>query len=366
MKPLSDWICLSLLPGLGVAGLWRLVNHFGNPAEVLSRSRDSLARVPGIRGAQLAGLGQIEEMRDAARYQIEAIRERGGTILCWDDSFYPDLLRQLPDPPPVLYTEGDLSLLESLAVAIVGSRSATSYGLRVAHAFGKDLSMNNITVISGLALGIDSEGHRGALDGTGSTIGVLGCGLDVVYPRQNKELYNQLRNKGLLITEYPLGTRPEGFRFPARNRIIAGLSHGILVVEAAMKSGSLITAQMGVDFGREVFAVPGQIDSFKSEGAHHLIRQGAHLVSNIKDILDSLRFDQSTENKRADHQTDKPTGLNPALSQFLDHIEPYPQTMDEVIEKAQLTVAKASELFLMLELEGCIEMLPGDMVRKIG
>ena len=363
MKSLLEWVSLSLLPGLGVTGLWRLVNHFGDPNRVLSQSPDSLADVSGMRSSQFAGFARLEEVRETACYQIDNIRQRGGTIICWDDSLYPDKLRQLPDPPPVLYTEGNIALLECCAVAIVGSRSATTYGLRVARCLGRDLSLNNITVVSGLALGIDTEAHRGALEGSGSTIGVLGCGLDVSYPRQNEKLYDRLRKNGLLVTEYPLGTKPEGFRFPARNRIIAGLSNGVMVVEAAMKSGSLITAQMGLDFGREVFAVPGQIDSFKSEGTHHLIRQGAQLVRGVGDILESISFDQSA-GYQGDDRDDTSTGLDPVLSGLLAYIEPYPQTIDEVVETAQLSVARASELFLMLELEGCIEMLPGDMVRR--
>ena len=364
MKSLLEWISLSLLPGLGVTGLWRLVNHYGNPAQVLSRSPDCLAKVSGMRPSQLTGFAQLEEVRETASHQISQIRERGGTIICWDDSLYPEKLRQLPDPPPVLYTEGNVALLEQTAVAIVGSRSATTYGLRTARCLGRDLSLHDITVVSGLALGIDTEAHRGALAGSGATIGVLGCGLDVIYPRQNKQLFDRLRKSGLLVTEYPLGTKPEGFRFPARNRIIAGLSNGVMVVEAAMKSGSLITAQMSLDFGREVFAVPGQIDSFKSEGTHHLIRQGAQLVRGVGDILETISFGQSAAHTAGDCDEGS-SGLDPLLSELLVHIEPYPQTIDEVVEKAGLSVARASERFLMLELEGCIEMLPGDMIRKI-
>jgi DNA processing protein len=221
-------------------------------------------------------------------------------------------------------------------------------------------------VLSGLAAGIDSESHSGALKGGGGTIAVLGCGVDVVYPRQNRSLYEQIRADGLLVSEYPLGTQPEGFRFPARNRIIAGLCLGVVVVEAAKKSGSLITAQLALDFGREIFAVPGQVDSFKSEGTHWLLRQGAQLVVSADDILQELQLASvchAVKNESA--LANKFSALDPDAVVLLNHLEPYPLLREEVSDKSGFTPARLSELFLFLELEGHIEMLPGDMVRRI-
>jgi DNA processing protein len=223
-----------------------------------------------------------------------------------------------------------------------------------------------VTVVSGLALGIDAEAHLGALAGQGGTVAVLGCGLDVVYPRQNRGLYKQIGACGALVSEYPLGTGPEGFRFPARNRIIAGLCQGVVVVEAAKRSGSLITAQMALDCGREVFAVPGQVDSCKSEGTHWLLQQGAKLVQKVEDIVDELALPGS-KNDAAQNMTSHHDlhDIEPDALALLGHIESYPLMRDELLEKSGLAPARLSELLLLLELDGLIEVLPGDKLRKI-
>jgi DNA processing protein len=221
-------------------------------------------------------------------------------------------------------------------------------------------------VVSGLASGIDSEAHKGALSVQGATVGVLGCGLDVVYPRQNSGLYEQVRREGLLVSEYPLGTRPDGFRFPARNRIIAGLSKGVVVVEAAKKSGSLITAEMALEEGREVFAVPGQIDSFKSDGAHWLLQQGAKLVQSAEDILVELScgMEETVPGERSQAGFSE-SGIDPEARELLQAIDVYPGSRNGLIAASGLGPAKVTELLLLLELEGLIEMLPGDEIRRI-
>ena len=360
-----DWIALSLLPGLGPAGFWRLVNLYGSPGEVLRQRMGQLRRQSGLRASKLAGFSELTHCQKVAEAQILGMQAAGGRMLTADDLEYPELLRSIPDPPAVLYCLGNTDLLHTNCLAVVGSRSATSYGRRMAFSLSEQLARRGVTIVSGLALGIDSEAHGGALSGGGRTIAVLGCGLDVVYPKQNKDLYDRICLAGLLVSEYPLGTRPEGFRFPARNRIIAGLSHGVMVVEAARKSGSLITAQLGLDFGREIFAVPGQLDSFKSEGAHWLIQQGAQLVISVDDILEALRFQTAAVSSAARAQGNADTVMEPEMAGLLAHLGPYPQTIDEVLSRAGLSVARASELFLILELDGHIEILPGDLVRRI-
>jgi len=223
-----------------------------------------------------------------------------------------------------------------------------------------------LTVVSGLALGIDTESHNGALTGKGSTVAVLGCGLDVVYPRQNLPLFRKIIECGALVTEYPLGTRPEGFRFPARNRIIAGLSKGVVVVEAAKRSGSLITAQIALDCGREVFAVPGHIDSCKSEGTHWLLKQGAKLVQSAADIVEELDMVMPPcAPEQAGNNQESNSGLDPDARALLGKLDSYPQMREGLIEKTGFSPARISELLLFLELDGWIEMLPGDRVRKI-
>jgi len=276
------------------------------------------------------------------------------------------LLQQLVDPPPVLYLLGRVELLANPCVAVVGSRAATSYGRRTAFNLGRSLAALSVTVISGLALGIDAESHAGALAGTGNTVAVLGCGLDVVYPQQNKDLYAQIAARGTLVTEYPLGTRPEGFRFPARNRIIAGLSQGVIVVEAARKSGSLITAQMALDYDREVFAVPGQVDSCKSEGTHWLLQQGAKLVQRVDDIIIELDITgKKNQAAMAVLQPEDHKDMEPDALALLQYIEPYPLMRDILLEKSGLSPARLSELLLLLELDELIEILPGDKLRRI-
>ncbi len=286
--------------------------------------------------------------------------------LCLADSDYPELLKTIVDPPHVLYVQGNLELLHSSCVAMVGSRAATAYGKRAAFTLARDLAEAGVTVVSGLAIGVDSEAHRGALSVHGATIGVLGCGLDVTYPRQNARLYEKIRREGLLLTEYCLGTKPDGFRFPARNRIIAGLSHGVVVVEAAKKSGSLITAEMALDEGREVFAVPGQIDSFKSSGTHWLLQQGAKLVQSAEDVLDECGGGLGVLPAVPIGSTVlSVTGIDSESAELLRKIDVYPSARNELIARSGLSSAKIAELLLLLELEGLVEMLPGDEVRRV-
>lgn len=359
-----DWLHLSLVPGLGVGGYWRLVNHFHSPTEVLHASRKDLLRVPGIHERQIDGLCDGSHPHQRGEEEVERLAALGGLVLCYEDSGYPQLLKELTDPPPVLYLLGDPGLLNTPMVAMVGSRAATSYGRKIAYDLARGLAEKSLTIVSGLALGIDAESHRGALSAKGGTVGILGCGLDVVYPRQNRSLYRHLTDHGALISEYPLGTRPDGFRFPARNRIIAGISQGVVVVEAARKSGSLITAQIGLDYGREVFAVPGQVDSYKSEGAHWLLQQGAKLVQRVEDIVVELAvpFELSEKVPRPKESI---FDIDPDAVALLEFIEPYPQMRETLIAHSGHSPSRVSELLLFLELEGLVEMLPGDKLRKI-
>lgn len=361
-----DWINLSLVPGLGLGGYWRLIEHFHSPAEVLRASKKDLLNVKGIQERQVSALFSLMDNHNRGEKELERLAALGGVALSFEDEGYPALLRQLVDPPPVLYIQGRSGLLSSPGVAVVGSRAATSYGRKTAFNLGRSLAALSVTVISGLALGIDTESHLGALAGQGNTVAILGCGLDVVYPRQNQSLYKQIAEHGALVTEYPLGTRPDGFRFPARNRIIAGLSQGVIVVEAAKKSGSLITAQMALDCGREVFAVPGQVDSCKSEGAHWLLQQGAKLVQRVEDIVVELDLQCSeNHNEEKTRQEEHSFDIEPEALALLAYIEPYPLMRDALLEKSGLSPARMSELLLLLELDGLIEILPGDKLRNI-
>ncbi|MEA3468629.1 MAG: DNA-processing protein DprA [Thermodesulfobacteriota bacterium] len=365
-NPVIDWMTLSFVPGLGSKGIQRLIARFGDPEALFSACRSGRGKNSGVRKQVLAGLTNPAPLREQAIAHLKRIQAGGAEAICPDNVEYPQALKEIADPPPVLYVQGRIELLNSLCLAMVGSRAATAYGKRSSFILARALASAGVTVVSGLALGVDSEAHSGALSVHGPTIGVLGCGLDVVYPRQNMKLYGQIRNHGLLVTEYPLGTKPDGFRFPARNRIIAGLSRGVVVVEAARKSGSLITAEMALDEGRDVFAVPGQIDSFKSGGTHWLLQQGAKLVQSADDIL--VELDRSWQATGSDEDVDADRGgidLDPEARKLLQGIDVYPSPRNELIANSGLGPAKVTELLLLLELEGLVEMLPGDEIRRI-
>ena len=366
MAPIQDWIALSLVPGLGMSSYWRLIDYFDSPTGVLQASRKELLQVPGIQKRQITGLASRDTVLRCGSEELAKLQSGGAEALSFEDPAYPPLLRQITDPPPVIYIAGNKTLLKEETVAIVGSRAATVYGKRTAYSLAGSLARFSVGVVSGLALGIDAEAHSGCLAAGGTTVAVLGCGLDVVYPRQNSALYKKISEQGVLVSEYPLGTRPEGFRFPARNRIIAGLSLGVVVVEAARKSGSLITAQLALDYGREVYAIPGQVDSHKSAGAHWLLQQGAKLVLRAEDILEelpgrTLRYEEGQPGE----EKEKASNLDPDAEQLLNHIEPYPQTRDQLMEHSGLSPARMSELLLFLELEGLVEVLPGDKISRL-
>lgn len=366
MDEYIEWMVLSQIPGVGPAGFWQFVKRFGSPGAVLRCPMEQLKQLPGIRNSHLQGFSKRDLVRKKCLHQLDILEKMGGYCLTCEDSTYPQLLKEIKDPPPLLYLLGNKEILNDCCIGIVGSRAATSYGHRIALYIAKRLAQQGVAIVSGLALGIDAESHRGALAANGSTIAVLGCGVDIVYPRQNRELFKQIVKQGAVVSEYPLGTAPEGFRFPARNRIIAGMSRGVLVVEAARKSGSLITAQFALDEGRDVFAVPGQVDSFKSEGTHWLLQQGAKLVQSEGDILEELPVllaKGSAEEEIMDGGAS--SSLEPKALQLLQCVETYPCPREELIVKSGIGVPEFSELLLILELEGVVEILPGDEIRRL-
>lgn len=362
---IRDWISLSLVYGVGPALFYQLVNRFGSPGAVLDGPGLAAKEFGvGSKPGWLAELTEAGRLRQRADRELLALDKIGARALIRSDPDYPELLRHIGQPPPVVYLHGDRRLLDMTSVAIVGSRAATSYGRRVCRTIARALANAGICVVSGLASGIDAEAHAGALDAVGATVGVLGCGLDVIYPRENRHLYERIRQSGLLISEYPLGTPPEGFRFPARNRIIAGLSRGVVVVEASKKSGSLITVQHALEQGREVCAVPGQVDSVKSAGTHWLVQQGAALVVSAADILSHLAIDQGAEAALAKSSTVVRRVLEPLHRDLLAIIELYPQPREVLLQQSGLPAAQFNEALLMLELEGLVNTAPGDMIYK--
>ncbi|MGI9536673.1 MAG: DNA-processing protein DprA [Desulfocapsaceae bacterium] len=365
VETIRDWIGLSVVHGVGPKLFYHLVNRFGSPTEVLNAPSSVVNEIPGLRPGYLVELSDAGRLRKRADRELSELDKIGARALIRDESDYPELLRHIGQPPPVIYGRGISSLLQMNSVAVVGSRAATTYGRRVSRTLARDLALAGLCVVSGLALGIDAEAHAGALDAEGATVGVLGCGLDVVYPRGNQRLSERIKESGLLISEYPLGTRPEGYRFPARNRIIAGLSRAVVVVEASKKSGSLITVQFGLEQGRDIFAVPGQVDSIKSAGTHWLVQQGASLAVSAADIMEQLAIDTGYSNSRTEGHNDPQPNLEPELAALWSLVEPYPQPRETLLQRSGLLPAQFNEALLLLELEGLVGTAPGDRIRKL-
>ena len=347
---LRAWLALADTAALAGAQLRALLETDGSAASVLQRSRADLARALGA-----AAAAALCDGPDPAR--LEAVlawqRQPARTVLTLDDARYPALLRETPDPPLVLYAAGRIELLGHPAFAIVGSRNATTQGMRNAESFAQVLSAHGLTVVSGMALGIDAAAHRGALDAGASSIAVLGCGIDVVYPRRHDALYQELATHGLLLSEFALGTPPLGRNFPRRNRIIAGMSRGCLVVEAALASGSLVTARLAADMGRDVFAIPGSIHSPLAKGCHQLIKQGAKLVDDAADILDELGIERDAAAAAAPERT-APPPLGDAAS-VLAAVGHDPCDLDALAERTGLPVARLLAAVTQLELDARVE-----------
>ncbi|MBW1866762.1 MAG: DNA-protecting protein DprA, partial [Deltaproteobacteria bacterium] len=286
MKNILPWVALKTVPGIGNLLFKRLFQHFKTPESVLQAPHEELLQVEGMT-SRLAHAVTRHGIPEKAKRDLGLALKKGYKIITLADSDYPPLLLEIPDPPPILYVCGHLKT-SLLNIAIVGSRNATKYGLTITRRLGTDLATLGITVVSGMALGIDTAAHYGALAGHGNTIAVLGSGLERIYPASNKKLFYQIAEQGAVISEFPLETEPESHNFPQRNRIISGTCQGTVIVEATRRSGSLITARIAAEQNRDVFAVPGSIQSFKSTGSHALIKQGAKLVENAQDIVEEF------------------------------------------------------------------------------
>src|SRR5688572_8457819 len=354
---LTAWLKLSLAPGLTGAGLRRLLGEYGGPARVLEASRAALAR--HVTDAVAASIK--ETGADAALATVAAwLEDPSNHVVTLADGDYPPALLQTVDPPLLLYVKGRLELLARPAIAVVGSRNATPQGAANAEAFARTLSEAGLTIMSGLALGIDAAAHRGGLAGTASSVAVLGTGADIVYPARNRALAHELAARGALISEFPLGMGALPGNFPRRNRLISGLALGCLVVEAAADSGSLITARLAAEQGREVFAIPGSIHSPLAKGCHALIKQGAKLVESAGDVLEELRLPAAAARARPEDTVDDPRSA--ALLAVLGHD---PGDADTLAARCGLSAAETAALLTQLELEGRIAALPGGLFQRL-
>jgi DNA processing protein len=355
---LAGWLQLALTPGLGPSTLRNLLREFGLPHAVLGRKRSELAR-----HAPAAAIDALDSqaVQDAVARALDWAAQPGRFVVTRADESYPRPLLEIGDPPTLLYARGRRELLQRPGLAIVGSRNATAQGERNAEEFAKALSGSGLTVISGLALGIDAAAHRGGLAGAGSTVAVLGTGIDLVYPQRNAALAADIAERGLLLSEFPLGTPAAAHNFPRRNRLISGLARGCLVIEAAVASGSLITARFAAEQGREVFAVPGSIHSPLSRGCHALIKSGAKLVESADDVLSE--FTGWRLSSRADAAAPAPAAVEAGgLLAFMGHD---PVDVDALCERAGLSAEQVSSQLLRLELDGRVTALPGGLFQRL-
>jgi DNA processing protein len=357
---LAGWLRLTETPGAGPATCRALLAAFGLPDAIFAATRDRLAQVVPVAVADALRAAPGAALAELIARTSGWLREPGNAIVTLADQRYPAALLETVDPPPLLYVKGRIELLANSAMAIVGSRHATPQGKIDARRFAESLAAAGHTIVSGLALGIDAAAHEGALAAgvdSGSTIAVIGTGADIVYPSSHRSLAHRIVEQGAIVSELPLGTAALAHQFPRRNRIIAGLARGVLVVEAAARSGSLITARLASECGREVFAIPGSIHSPLSKGCHQLIRQGAKLVESVDDVLDEM---QPAPAKRSTAQP-APNDDEPMESMIgFD-----PVSADELALRSGLSPARLATLLLDLELAGRIARLPGGRVQRL-
>jgi len=376
------WLALKGIPGVGPVLFQRLLARFGQPAAVFQARREELLSVKGVNPDLARDLLAFRDW-DRVEAQLAALAAAGVEVLLQNDPRFPARLKQIPYPPPLLFVKGTILPQDDLALALVGTRSASYYGLKTCRRLAGALAARGISVVSGLARGIDTAAHQGALENSGRTLAVLGCGLDVVYPPENQQLYEQIPAQGALISEFPLGAPPEAKNFPIRNRIISGLALGVLVVEAGLKSGTSITVRYALDQGREVFAVPGPIDSPTSIGPHRLIQEGAKLVQDIDDIFQELpglkkgqrrlfgvpggvRETPATEAAPAPEAaaavgTSAATPPSAPIPEdpLLALLGSDPLSLEEIVRATRLAAAEVLSRLTILELEGLIRELPG-------
>lgn len=350
---LKYWLALNNVPGIGKVLYKRLIDHFKSPVKVFSSTMKELKSIEGI-GERLARDILITDWKEKVDIELSRIEKEKVKVITLLDEFYPENLKKIYDPPPFLYIMGELRKEDNRAIAIVGSRKATTYGRLMTERLSKDLVSHGITVVSGMARGIDTFSHQGALSAGGRTIAVLGCGIDIVYPSENKNLRDRIMESGAVLTEFPFSTPPEGVNFPSRNRIISGISLGVVIIEATSDSGSLITASNALDQGREVFAVPGNITSKLSQGTNKLIKRGAKLVEDADDIIEEIL--PQIERKKKDKTIPVLTSEEEVIYKLLSD---EPKHIDTISREGRLTSNKALSLLLEMEIKGVIRQLPG-------
>ncbi len=365
------WLALALTPGLGARTAGKLLREFGSPDAIFNASLTALEgqRLPA---AVAQALHSRRPLSDAAK-ELAQVQASGCRLLTWDEPEYPARLREIYDPPPLLYVRGNVELLSRHLISVVGARRPTPYGNQMAERISKDLADRGLVISSGLARGIDASAHKGALNSaTGATIGVLGCGIDVVYPKENKKIFEQMEQRGAIISEFPIGTFPAPQNFPIRNRIIAGMALGVVVVEAAQYSGSLITARLAMEFGREVFGIPGHVTQPSSFGPNQLIKQGAKLVTGWEDVVEELPtpvraelmpVESASHEERAALVEGSLSPIERPLYALLSVDEA--RHVDDLVEHSGLTSSEVLAALFDMELKSVIRQLPGKQFLKV-
>ncbi len=363
LENIEAWFVLKSVKGIGNHLFKRLIKAFGSPDNVFQKSEKELTQVEGI-SKRIAGSILHHTVPDDVKLDMELVFKHNINIITLNDENYPPLLRQIDNPPPLIYAYGNIYPKKN-NIAFVGSRSATEYGVNLTKTLCRNMAEIGFTIVSGMARGIDTCAHEGALEVNGKTIAVLGSGLKNVYPRENLKLFYRIIENGAVISEFPLMAAPEAHHFPARNRIISGLCLGTVVVEAGLKSGSLITANLALEQNREVFAVPGSINSFKSAGSHKLIKQGAKLVENIQDILDEIPYELSELSKFKNNKKEKRLDLTEEEETVLSALSASPVHIDSIIQKVSIDMGKLLGILLQLELKGMVEKSYGNFFKLI-
>ena len=365
MFNVRDLLRLASTPKIGPHKIRLLVSHFHDPAEVLKASPRALIRVPGIEKKIASNIIHNKEGERFADDQLKRVNRLGARIVTIWDMEYPELLKRIYDPPALLYVMGTLTTLDKSAVAIVGTRMPSAYGQLVAESLSRDLAQLGLTVVSGLARGIDTLAHSAALKAHGRTIAVLGSGLDVPYPAENRKLMEAVTAQGAVISEFPMGTKPDATNFPRRNRIVSGLTLGTIVVESAEDGGAMITASTALDQNREVFAVPGSIMEKRTAGPHKLIREGrAKLVQNVDDILEELGPQMRHLLKR-EHIPEVAVEMTLFEKKIFDVLKNEPIHIDTLAELAETSTADALVNLLSLEFKNLVRQLPGKMFIRL-
>ena len=375
LSALQEWLELRAVQGLGSLTLTRLIQQFGSPDTIRRAPISQLTSVAGVSPSLAHMLHEPlpHKITEQIQREIDAMTAGKFSMVTLADPSYPARLRTIPDPPPILSYTGKLLECDEPALAVIGTRKGSHVVRAYTRQLSSDLAALGFTIVSGLARGIDAEAHRGALTSTGKTVAVLGCGIDKTYPAEHRELRQQIERQGAILSEFPMGTAPQSYNFPRRNRVISGLSLGVIVTEATLKSGSLITARLALEQNREVFAVPGLITSPGSQGPHKLIKQGAKLIETPSDIVEEIlpmlepSFRQQLETQQEASQTTlSAVSLKPDEQHMLEKISLEPISLDELIAQGSYSSSEVMSILLSLEVKGLIKQIPGLQYIRVG